>query len=98
MRSKREPGIIAPDGRNSATNGARQMWEGGPLRQFSDTQRGGHYIAYSSAILTGYAGSYVCDRCRRPSVGVYLSHPSETENEWLCGGCKKRKHVSEAVL
>jgi hypothetical protein len=70
--------------------GVRRMWEGGPLRQFSETQVNSHYIRYCSPFLTGFAGSYVCDRCRRPSAGVYLSHPSEMQNEWLCGGCRKQ--------
>lgn len=69
--------------------GVRRMWEGGPLRQFSDTQVSSHYVGYSGPILKGYAGSYVCDRCQRPCAGVYPSHPSETQREWLCGGCRK---------
>src|SRR5215813_7051044 len=64
----------------------RRMWNGGPLRQFSNTQAGGHYIAYSSPILKGYAGSYVCDGCQEPCAGVYLVRPLEI---WLCGACKK---------
>jgi hypothetical protein len=67
----------------------RRMWIGGPLRQFSETQVNSHYIRYSSRFLTGFAGSYVCDRCQRPCAGVYPAHPSETQREWLCGGCRK---------
>lgn len=65
----------------------QRMWDGGPLRQFSDRQAGGHYVAYSSPILTGYAGSYACDRCKRPCAGVYLVRPAKS---WLCGGCRRK--------
>lgn len=77
--------LMRDDGSHQERNGVRRMWEGGPLRQFSQTQVGGHYIRISSPLLTGYAGSYVCDRCLRPSAGV-LRPP--TLQEWLCGGCK----------
>jgi hypothetical protein len=63
----------------------QHMWDGGPLRQCSNRQAGGHYVAYSSPILTGYAGSYVCDQCKRPCAGVYLVGPAKS---WLCGPCK----------
>jgi hypothetical protein len=69
-----------------AQNSVCRMWDGGPLRQFSERQAGGHYVAYSSPILTGYAGSYVCDRCKRPCSGVYLAGPAKS---WLCGPCKR---------
>jgi hypothetical protein len=75
---------------NSSMN-VRRMWDGGPLRQFSETQASGHYIRYSGRFLTGFAGAYVCDRCRRPCGGVYLTYLSETGQEWLCGGCKNQK-------
>jgi hypothetical protein len=83
--ARREPSLPASPGKEP--DGVRRMWNGGPLRQFSDTQAKSHYIAYSGRFLTGYAGSYVCDRCRRPSPGVYLF--KET-HQWLCGGCKGR--------
>jgi hypothetical protein len=69
-------------------NGIRRMWNGGPLRQFSVTQANGHYIAYCSPFLTGYAGSYVCDRCLRPSAAVYRLR---TSRQWLCATCKKER-------
>ena len=63
------------------------MWESGPLRQFSESCLGGYYIRVSSPFLTGYAGSYVCDECLRPSAGVLcVPHVSK----WLCGRCKKQ--------
>jgi hypothetical protein len=73
-----------------ALEGLVRMWDGGPLRQFSTTQVSSHYIRYCGRSLKGYAGAYVCDECKRPCKGVYLSHPSETRNLWLCGGCKHR--------
>jgi hypothetical protein len=85
-----------PTTARSAGENPRRMWNGGPLRQFSNTQAGGHYIRYSNRFLTGFAGSYVCDRCQRPSAGVYLSKPSKTRNEWLCGGCKPSKREGGA--
>jgi len=71
--------------------GLRRMWDGGPLRQFGETQASGHYVAYSSPFLTGYAGSYVCDRCLRPCAGVYLVKPPGI---WLCGSCKAQQTAS----
>jgi hypothetical protein len=64
----------------------RRMWNGGPLRQFSEAQVKSHYVAYCSPILTGYAGSYICDGCQEPCAGVYLVRPFGI---WLCGACKK---------
>lgn len=69
----------------------RRMWEGGPLRQFSETEAKSHYIAYSGPFLTGYAGSYVCDRCLRPSAGVYIV---KEQHSWLCGKCKGQLRLS----
>ena len=62
------------------------MWEGGPLRQFSRTQAKSHYVAYSGPILTGYAGSYICEGCQGPCSGVYLVR---LFGIWLCGACKR---------
>ena len=64
-----------------------RMWPGGPLRQFSKRQAGSHYVAYSGPFLTGYAGSYVCDRCLRPCAGVYYA---QTRQDWLCGACRSQ--------
>jgi hypothetical protein len=68
------------------------MWDGGPLRQFSDRQAAAHYVAYSSPILKGYAGAYVCDQCRRPSAGVYHVR----DGRWLCGPCRKGRLPRES--
>lgn len=74
-------------------NGVRRMWEGGPLRQFSETQASSHYVAYSAPFLKGYAGSYVCALCQRPSAGIYLVRKAD---KWLCGACKERGNRSGA--
>jgi hypothetical protein len=65
----------------------QRMWPGGPLRHFSIEKRqpAGHYIAYSSPILTGWAGAYVCDLCRESSDGLYFARG---EQKWLCGAGK----------
>jgi hypothetical protein len=67
-------------------NDVRRMWDGGPLRQFSDKQAAAHYVTYSSPILKGYAGAYVCGQCRWPSAGVYFVRPVKN---WFCGSCKR---------
>jgi ribosomal protein L37AE/L43A len=46
----------------------QRMWHGGPLRHVSATQR----------------GSYVCERCMVPVVGVYRI----LGNGWICAACK----------
>jgi len=66
--------------------GIRRMWSGGPLRQFSNRQLKSHYVAYSSPILKGYAGSYLCDACQGPCQGRYRTPPL---GNWVCGACKE---------
>jgi hypothetical protein len=78
---------VLPGKDDPAPRGVRRMWAAGPLRQFGERQAGGHYVAYSSPFLKGYAGSYVCDRCLRPCAGVYYLR--ELKN-WLCGDCRKQ--------
>jgi hypothetical protein len=72
---------------------SQRMWPGGPLRQFSKHQASSHYVAYSSPILKGYTGSYVCDRCQTPSPGVYFVKPV---GNWLCGPCKRMVERDDA--
>ena len=67
----------------------RRMWEGGPLQQFASRPLGGNWMWYSNPLLTGYVGSYVCDRCQEPTVGVYRQHNGA---EWVCGGCRKMRY------
>ena len=64
-----------------------RMWPSGPLRQFIFGNRhpSGSFIRHASAILTGYAGAYVCDVCRRPASGLYCVTQLE---KWVCGGCR----------
>ena len=80
-----------PEQNHSEREGVRRMWEGGPLRQFSETEAKSHYVAYSGPFLRGYGGSYVCDRCQRPCAGVYLVRET---HKWLCGGCKREPRRS----
>jgi hypothetical protein len=65
----------------------KRMWEGGPLRQWSDTrQTSGGWLYYTNSQMTGYAGSYVCDECRQSTPGVYYV---SSVKKWLCRACKK---------
>ena len=70
----------------------KRMWPGGPLRQFSKRQAGGNYTAYSGPIPTGYAGSYICERCQRPCAGIYFVRPVKN---WVCGPCKRTFELLE---
>ena len=58
---------------NLKTSETVRMWRGGPLRQFiaGDQHPGGSFIRYRNLILVGFAGSYLCDVCRRPAGGLY---------------------------
>jgi len=77
-----------------------RMWEGGPLRQFSET-RVSSYVSYSSPIMTGFAGSYICDACQRACKGVRrMGEPnngagmaSRATVGWLCGTCIEGRKV-----
>jgi hypothetical protein len=61
----------------------RQMWEGGPLRRWSQAKTPQTPMGHS----TGFVGSYVCGQCLEPSEGVYrLREPQG----WLCGACKRK--------
>ncbi len=74
--------LHSPSADCSEITAVARMWLGGPLRQFTPTQAKSHYIGYSGPILTGFAGSYICDGCKGPSGGVYLL---PTVKKWLCG-------------
>jgi hypothetical protein len=65
---------------------AVRMWEGGPLRQFSETSISGR-TQYQSHWRSGFAGRYICDECQKPVVGVTLSKGSST---WCCADCGSR--------
>ena len=66
----------------------RRMWSSGPLRLFcsGNTRPSGNFIPYASKNLGGYAGSYVCESCRKTCDGVY-----RVGNQWLGGCCRKSK-------
>ena len=72
----------------------KRMWNGGPLRQFSDKPFKG-----SIPVVGGYAGNYICD--------VY-DHVTPTEGEesgvrchdgrWLCVPCGERHEHDKARI
>jgi hypothetical protein len=67
-----------------------RMWEEGPLRHFS-VERFPNSISYESPTLTGYVGTYVCERCATSAPGVYrLVHAENGLNRvsWVCSSCR----------
>jgi hypothetical protein len=70
-----------------------RSWEGGPLREFSDTRARSHWTNYHGGPKS-YAGNYVCENCMAKTSGVYsvrLNSGGTTasfELKWLCGPCK----------
>jgi hypothetical protein len=65
----------------------RRMWNGGPLRQWSDRPMTGKSIRYEHGDTVGYAGAYVCEKCKETVAGVYRVHPTL---KWFCGPCRER--------
>ena len=57
----------------------RRMWEGGPVRQFSESRTKGGWMPLNSG---GFAGPYVCSRCHSAVSGVY----GPTQG-WICADC-----------
>lgn len=55
----------------------REMWQAGPLRQWSE-DRFLRAIPYAKG---GYVGRYVCKTCKKRVFGVY-------EPQWLCSACR----------
>jgi hypothetical protein len=55
-----------------------------PIHQRQQTRH--NFIKYESLNLSGYAGSYVCDVCRRPTGGLYYIRSLK---KWVCGGCRR---------
>jgi len=53
----------------------RRMWEGGPLRRWSETRHGGNCLASDRG---GFTGAYVCDECR-PAMRWRLSRQARAE-------------------
>ena len=65
----------------------RRMWKGGPLRGWTDKATPNTPLRYQHGATVGYVGSYVCDRCKAGTVGVYrVAVPLR----WLCAGCRER--------
>jgi len=68
----------------------RRMWEGGPLRQWSEKRTNRTGIALASG---GFGGCYVCDGCRMPVKGIYLlrgeSLPCRIDFGWVCQPCRR---------
>ena len=60
----------------------RRMWEGGPLRNWSDRKT---TLTPMSHNRGGFVGAYVCERCLGSCDGVYLVRE---EQSWLCGACR----------
>ena len=58
----------------------KRMWNGGPLRQFSEIRGASGWTPYDGG---GYAGSYICDGCKEAVVGVYRAK----DGLWYCAGC-----------
>lgn len=72
----------------------RRMWEGGPLRQWSDKSHGSGWNYYENSQMKGYAGSYVCGKCSNPVVGVYRVDAGD----WICAACKSGKMPQKRVM
>ncbi len=65
----------------------RLMWEGGPLRLWSESANSRCPILFSAAI-SGFVGAFVCEECLKPSGGVYQSRGKE--QKWVCGVCNEK--------
>ena len=82
-----DPNEIATEG---AAIGVKRIWEGGPLRQWSEKRATSRWIRHAE----GWAGMYVCEDCRESApMGVYstrLGHDSRRLETilWLCGTCR----------
>jgi hypothetical protein len=65
----------------------RRAWQGGPLRQWSSIREHSNQMPHSAG---GYSGSYVCDGCLMPVVGVYRAiHRVQGQQSWLCASCRR---------
>lgn len=74
-----------------ATITVARMWRNGPLRQFCaldsapKDSRGrvqGNFLRYTSKTHDGFAGSYICENCRKVCDGVY------EVRKWVGGCCR----------
>lgn len=60
-----------------------RMWLNGPCRYYSEQEFSSGSKLYGK--VQGYVGSYVCEVCVKPTVGVYRLKA----NIWVCGSCKQ---------
>jgi hypothetical protein len=70
----------------------KRMWEGGPLRRWSDGPQGRGWTSYQSPTLRGFAGSYVCEACQASVAGVYYV---PCALQWLCAARKKAAKITK---
>lgn len=70
---------MSADGEHAAI---RQMWQGGPLRNWSESKTALTPIRH----VEGFVGSYACSSCRKTCNGVYRVRE---DFSWLCGPCKE---------
>ena len=59
----------------------KRSWKDGPLRECSDLRERGSWTPYATG---GFSGSYICDKCHNPSVGLYRTK----SGVWVCASCK----------
>ncbi len=69
----------------------RVMWPGGPSRRWSAVKCSEASLQYGED--GGYAGSYVCQGCGEPTVGVYdvpgrLEQRPQVARTWVCAECR----------
>lgn len=62
------------------------MWANGPTRMWSETKRAGCTLLME---FGGFCGSYVCQRCKDITVGVYAikAHALDAK-KWVCLTCR----------
>jgi hypothetical protein len=70
-----------------------RMWQNGPCRLFS-TERFLGAVPYSSAGLKGYAGAYLCSRCRKQTHKVLGNFGDDS---WICEACAQRNAKGTAI-
>src|SRR5438034_1912731 len=70
---------------------AKQMWEGGPLRQMSTVKESLYFIPYANAKIQGFAGHYICGQCQVPSASGVRLICNGLVRGWLCQYCIEGK-------
>ena len=77
----------------------RVMWPGGPSRKWSPvkcTEAHDFYEDPRDATLRGYTGSYVCQGCGVPTVGVQrLGEEYKGLPVWVCGPCRDAESANK---